>query len=280
MQIRPYHRVLLAVDRVEIEAPITVLAEGDHEVFQLVRDSLASAREPLSGILARLDEERRSQRGDPRVIENNPYLTGKLAEPRPWQEDRDELGLEPFWCAFLYHLVRRFRPGTCIELGTAYGLSTLHLLAALVESDYGHLYTIEGEPERRAQALRSIKATFPQTERITSLEGLFHAQLPELLGGLETSVDLVFEDGPHIPETTESVFEQLWPRVREGGLMLFDDIRHDNGNYAAWSRIAQHESVCASIEVNGRLGLCVRSGRGLTTAAPDTDLAEERAARE
>src|SRR4051794_29670440 len=43
----------------------------------------------------------------------------------------------------LYSLVRASRPATVVEFGTSYGISTLHLAAALADNGSGHLFTTE-----------------------------------------------------------------------------------------------------------------------------------------
>jgi hypothetical protein len=68
---------------------------------------------------------------------------------------------------------------------------------------------------------------------------------------------MVFDDGPHLPDVTLSAFSHIAPHLRSGSVYLMDDIDHQTGNRFAWEAVRNRPDVAASIEIDGRLGLCV-----------------------
>lgn len=52
----------------------------------------------------------------------------------------------PFWTLFLFKLLRKIQPASCVELGSCVGISGSYLGAALHLNRRGRLVTIEGSP--------------------------------------------------------------------------------------------------------------------------------------
>ncbi|MGG2362426.1 O-methyltransferase, partial [Salmonella enterica] len=64
----------------------------------------------------------------------------------------------PETCRLLYMLARAGRTRAIVEFGTSFGISTLHLAAALRDNGGGRLITTEFEPSKAAQARRNLDA--------------------------------------------------------------------------------------------------------------------------
>jgi predicted O-methyltransferase YrrM len=158
---------------------------------------------------------------------------------------------------FLYELVRATRPRTVIELGTAYGQGSLHILLALAENQEGHLHTVELDPHRRERALAAF-ARFPELDRVTSIEGDMREHAGPL-AARSAPVDLLFEDGPHDGPTTLAAFEATIDHVRPGGLYVADDIAQEPEQEVAWARIRSDPRLQGTLEINERHGVCVRA---------------------
>src|ERR1700722_7413755 len=60
--------------------------------------------------------------------------------------------------ALLYMLARSTRAGTIVEFGTSFGISTLHLAAALRDNGGGRLITSEFEPSKAVRARHNLTA--------------------------------------------------------------------------------------------------------------------------
>jgi predicted O-methyltransferase YrrM len=162
----------------------------------------------------------------------------------------------------LHFLVRELKPHSVLELGTAHGFSALHILAALEANERGHLYTVELDPTRRTLALKAVDRFFPGTERVTSIESSFADVLPELAEDL-APLDLIFEDGPHTHDVTLAAFKQTIDHLKPGGLYIVDDINFDGEQEHAWVSIRNDPRIVASVEINGRSGICFRGDREL-----------------
>lgn len=252
----PYHSPHLLLGPARLDMGACVVADGEHPVFASVRRSLASALATPEGLLGELD----AYRGEASelTVEHDP-VGRRHNDAVPAAADRERIVLRPPFTRFLHFIVRELRPQQVLECGTGYGESSLHMLAALEDLRHGHLHTIELDPTRRRLALDAVDRFFPQTQRITSVEGSFSDALPGVVVGT-APLDLVFEDGPHTPDVTLDVFEQVVDAVRPGGLMIFDDVQHEMGNQPAWAEIRSDPRVAASLEINARFGICVRAG--------------------
>lgn len=107
--------------------------------------------------------------------------------------------------ALLYMLARGCRARTIVEFGTSFGISTLHLAAALRDNGGGRLITSEFEPSkvararnnltagglidlveiREGDALRTLSVDLPETVDLLLLDGA-KALYPEILSLVES----------------------------------------------------------------------------------------------
>jgi len=67
---------------------------------------------------------------------------------------------------------------------------------------------------------------FPRApERIEFLDGDSRERIPELIG---QTFDLITVDGGHAAEVATADLENCWPLLREGGMLAFDDVGHED----------------------------------------------------
>ena len=257
---RPYRQADISLDELQIQAEAAVVAWGEHPVLGIARaaieHALATPDPRLAVVEARLAPSRTAQEG---LVKRNASLTAERAKPLTVAQDLDVLSLPLFYRTFLHRLVLTLKPGLALELGTAHGMSAIYIGAALEAAGVGHLHTIDGDPQRQALARANLAAALPGCRCVTSHLGLFADVLPDLLETLTAPVDLVFDDGPHIPEITLGAFTLIAPHLAAGGVYVMDDIDHPAGNRRAWDAIRTRSDVAAWLELNGRLGLCVRT---------------------
>jgi predicted O-methyltransferase YrrM len=155
----------------------------------------------------------------------------------------------------LYMLARATRARNIVEFGTSFGISTLHLAAALrdngVDSDHGRLITSEFEPSKIARARDNLTAgglvdlvEFREGDALQTLS----ADLPE-------TVDLLLLDGakalyPEILSLVES-------RLRPGAFIVADNADY-SPDYLAHVRSAAKGFMSTpfggDVEVSVRLG--------------------------
>ncbi len=116
----------------------------------------------------------------------------------------------------LYSLVRATRPATVVEFGMSFGISAVHLAAAVRDNGSGRVVTTE----LSATKIAAAKQTFAETgldDVITILDGDALSTLAELDG----PVDFVLLDG--WKDLYLSVIELLEPRLSPGVLVVADN---------------------------------------------------------
>ncbi len=122
--------------------------------------------------------------------------------------------------ALLYMLARSSRARTIVEFGTSFGISTLHLAAALRDNGGGHLITTEFEPSKAARARHNLTAG-GLIDLVEIREG-DALQTPST--DLPETIDLLLLDGakslyPEILHLVES-------RLRPGAIIAADNADH------------------------------------------------------
>ena len=130
--------------------------------------------------------------------------------------------------ALLYMLARSSRARTIVEFGTSFGISTLHLAAALRDNG-GGLITSEFEPSKAARARQNLTAG-GLIDLVEIREG---DALQTLSVDLPDTIDLLLLDGAKslYPEILSLVESRLGP----GGLIVADNA-DDSPEYLAYVR--------------------------------------------
>jgi predicted O-methyltransferase YrrM len=128
--------------------------------------------------------------------------------------------------ALLYMLARNSCARTIVEFGTSFGISTLHLAAALRDNGGGHLITSEFEPSKAARARHNLTAG-GLIDLVEIREG---DALQTLSRDLPDTIDLLLLDGakslyPEILSLVES-------RLRPGAVIVADNADHSPGYLA------------------------------------------------
>ncbi len=138
----------------------------------------------------------------------------------------------------LYAIVRCLSPENIVETGVASGVSSAYLLLALHDNDKGTLYSVDlpnHELEYFPRLGLSPVSILPEdkppgfvvpkslTQRWKLSLGPTREVLPKLLEELG-SIDIFFHDSEHTLENMLFEYNQAWPRIRKGGILLSDDI--------------------------------------------------------
>lgn len=117
----------------------------------------------------------------------------------------------------VYNLVRATRPATVVEFGTSFGISTLHLAAAVRDNGTGRVVSTELSAAKAAAA----RATFTATgldDLVTVLEG----DARDTLAAMAGAVDFLLLDG--WKDLCLPVLRLLEPRLAPGTLVVADDV--------------------------------------------------------
>lgn len=158
-----------------------------------------------------------------------------------------------FWCCLLFKLIRTVHPRSCIEMGTAVGISAAYQAAALRLNGHGALVTLEGSTSLADIAKNNVQQLGLDTVEV--VVGRFQDTLPDVLRNRQP-VDYVFVDGHHDEQATQAYFDQILPFLAETALLVFDDIAWSEGMKRAWNTIAQNGRVGVAVDL-GPVGLCV-----------------------
>ena len=164
----------------------------------------------------------------------------------------------------LYNIVRIMRSERCLELGTAYGMSALFILAALKKySPSGSLATVEGSAKLAAISSPILKQRYPAT--VSCEFGWASTVLPELTKSL-TKIDFLFHDAGHSRTDYINDFNNVVNQLAPGAVVLFDDIRWEDprlianpDTYGGWKAVVANSRVRQAMEIDDLLGLLLMS---------------------
>jgi predicted O-methyltransferase YrrM len=125
-------------------------------------------------------------------------------------------------------------PMTCVEIGAFEGRGSIVIAGHLCKHPKSKLYCIDpldneyvkGDKRlafwdhacvgQRGRFINNTKAY----SNIVLLEGVSDTMIPVLDDG---TVDFVYIDGDHSPEQVYKDAQGMWPKMKKGGVILFDD---------------------------------------------------------
>jgi predicted O-methyltransferase YrrM len=140
--------------------------------------------------------------------------------------------LTPLRGPVLYAVVRALKPSIVVETGVVSGVSTTLILQALSLNGRGELYSIDMpnlDPLARLPEGKQPGWLVPSNlvERWHFILGLSRVKLEPLLQELG-SIDLFLHDSEHSYENMMLEFKVAWAFLKEGGILLADDITANN----------------------------------------------------
>jgi predicted O-methyltransferase YrrM len=184
--------------------------------------------EPVASLLARLfadadsSDAKLRQQADTTSPQDRQAMMRTTTRYREFYGHMKEfyLAVSPDTARLLYMLARSIRARSIVEFGTSFGISTLHLAAALRDNGGGHLIGSEFESGKVAKARANLQAA-GLSDLVEIREG---DALETLARDLPESIDLVLLDGAK--GLYPNVLTLLEGRLRTGALLVAD-----NANY-------------------------------------------------
>jgi predicted O-methyltransferase YrrM len=153
--------------------------------------------------------------------------------------------------ALLYMLARSIGAQNIVEFGTSFGISTLHLAAALRDNGGGRLIGSEFEPSKVARARANLAAA-NLSDLVDIREG---DALETFARDLPRSIDLVLLDGAK--DLYPSILSLLENRLRVGALIVADNA-DASPDYLARVRSIDHGYLSVpfaeDVELSMRIG--------------------------
>jgi predicted O-methyltransferase YrrM len=189
----------------------------------------------------------------------DPPLLAKAQDKNP-QERAALLGdafipVDPHAGRLLYTLARGCAPGTFVEFGTSFGISTIYLAAAVRDRGTGRVVTTELHAGKASRAREYIREA-----GLLDLVDLRVGDALETLKDLPNDVSLVFLDGwknLYLP-----CLELLEPKLLPGALVAADDIDlfpDALKPYLDYVRDAVHGYVSVKVPIGDALELSARA---------------------
>ena len=154
----------------------------------------------------------------------------------------------------LYTLIRASRPALVVEFGTSFGISTIHLAAAVRDNGTGHVVSTELSAAKVARA-RANLAEAGLSDWVTIFEG----DALDTLAAVDGPVGFVLLDGwknLYLP-----VLRLLEPRLTPGALVLADDtisMTAQMTDYLAYVRDPAHGYLSVSFPESDGLEISCR----------------------
>ena len=142
---------------------------------------------------------------------------GKEGAERAALLDRAFIPVSPDAGRLLYALVRGAAPGTTVEFGTSFGISTIYMAAAVRDRGEGLVITTELNTFKAESAREYIRAA-----GLLDVVDLRIGDALETLEGLRKDVTAVFLDGwknLYLP-----ILKLLEPALKPGALVAADDL--------------------------------------------------------
>ena len=146
---------------------------------------------------------------------------------------RHEDTYTPHWAAdsvmarLCYLACRVTSPEIVFETGVAYGVSSAFILRALEMNGHGKLHSVDLPPLRKDyERYWGIAVPDGLRGRWRLHRGTSTRILPRLLEENPT-IDLFVHDSLHTHRNMRREFDAVWPHLREGGLLLADDVERN-----------------------------------------------------
>ena len=165
--------------------------------------------------------------------------------------------IAPVWGRFLMRTVRELAPRVCLELGAGFGISAAYQATALELNGAGMLTAFELDHVRGATAEDAL-SRLGLDQRVDLRLGPLSDSLGSVLQA-RGAIDYAFLDADHSEEATLAHFATLLPHLREGAIVVIDDINWSDGMRRAWKTIAGNERVSRRLELR-RVGIVVTAG--------------------
>lgn len=142
--------------------------------------------------------------------------------------------------AFAYDLVECLRPKVVVELGAHNGLSFFTFCQSMKENDVdGMCYAVDtwAGDEHTGDYGSSVFDDVRDyaREEYSGISYLMQMLFNEALNHFsDESIDLLHIDGLHTYEAVREDFDNWYPKVRPGGIILFHDIEARMKDYGVW----------------------------------------------
>jgi predicted O-methyltransferase YrrM len=193
-----------------------------------------------------------ADRNDPPLLEK---ARGKRGAERAALLDDAFIPVSADAGRLLYVLARGAAPGTFVEFGTSFGISTIYLAAAVRDRGTGRVVTTELHPGKAERARGYVTAA-----GLADLVEFRVGDALETIKDVTTGVSVAFLDG--WKELYLPFLRLLEPALLPGALVIADDLDlfpDALREYLAYVREPGHDYVSVTLPVGDAMELSVRA---------------------
>jgi predicted O-methyltransferase YrrM len=169
----------------------------------------------------------------PEELRNFSDVLVSLPDDRPqWLKDMPYARESPeHYYVLLWQIVKRYKPEFIVEIGIDKGGSTLTLAAA---NPAGRVMSVDIDKAACVNAYNIAVA-----HRLTNLEVVHDDSLNNIKAVRQSGkqIDLLFVDGAHDFLHCRAEYEGYRPLMKQGGIILFDDIHESREMEQAWESV-------------------------------------------
>ena len=126
--------------------------------------------------------------------------------------------------SILYHLIRDFKPTKTLEVGFAYGLSTLFICQALADNGQGSHIAIDPYQNRKFRSIGLLNIERADLSKFLQFYPQPSYQVLAELNSQEESFDFAFIDGSHLFDFIMVDFFFIDRLLAQNGFIVFDDL--------------------------------------------------------
>jgi predicted O-methyltransferase YrrM len=136
----------------------------------------------------------------------------------------------------LYEIVLESRPENVLEVGVRAAQSTRTILSAMEENNFGQLTSID---------ISDTSSRVPEDMRTHWKFLLADSTIQETVDKVNDKVyDIIMIDGGHDYEVVKKDYENYYPLLKNGGLMIFHDVCNKNcGVPKFWAELNQPNKI-------------------------------------
>ena len=154
--------------------------------------------------------------------------------------------------AFGYDLVAALKPQLLVELGTQHGLSFFTFCQSMREQSIdGTCYAIDTfEGDKHTEGYDESVFNAVQEHARANYHGIAYIMRMLFNDALahfsDESIDLLHIDGLHTYDAVSEDFQNWYPKVKPGGIIIFHDVMariKDFGCWKFWEEIAPHHET-------------------------------------
>jgi predicted O-methyltransferase YrrM len=217
---------ILRRDPREFMQRVATIAEGRVEPLRVPRGvyTAADPEDALELLASAFGPHVRQALAEPALERVEAQVRARLHELRPRAPYTLAHNADFTLARCCYIACRATAASRVVETGVGYGVTSAFLLAALRENGGGRLDSIDIPPlERGSDAVVGALVPPDLTDSWTVHRGMSRRVLPAVLAEAGP-IDVFVHDSQHTYDNMRFEMDAAWSRLREGGVLLSDDV--------------------------------------------------------